>query len=357
MKKLPRVLFLLKKRATSYGDGPSYGTSLKSSGLSNSARFVHDMLNRQGISSAMVEVFDNNDIDREVTIHRPTHVIIEAFWVVPEKFDILCRLHPTVKWIIRSHSQTPFFAGEGVSIDWFFKYLKHANVTVSFNTPETTDEFRMLYALQNGLFSEKYVASRVVYLPNYYPVAGRSEPYRLNDKFFIDVGCFGAIRPFKNHLIQAVAAIDFATRHGYNLRFHVNGTRVEGRGDPFKKTLVSLFENLPHVELVEHEWLEHSEFVKLVRTMDIGLQVSFTESFNIVAADFVNAGVPIVTSKEISWTSSRFHADTTSSEDIVDKMETALWYKRFVYPWYDPNKSNLRAFSHRSQYLWLDYLI
>ena len=84
MKPEKKVLFILKERHTSHSNFMTI-----SSGLFNSASFVVDMLNKNGIESHLVEVKDNNSIDREVTKYKPTHVVIEAkftqrssgFWV------------------------------------------------------------------------------------------------------------------------------------------------------------------------------------------------------------------------------------------------------------------------------------
>jgi hypothetical protein len=54
--------------------------------------------------------------------------------------------------------------------------------------------------------------------------------------------------------------------------------------------------------------------------MDIGMQCSFSETFNIVGADFISQGVPVVGSSEIPWASPIFNADPTSSEDIFNKL-------------------------------------
>ena len=105
-----KVQFILKYREapwnSDYGDDYSSGhcgsnsaNGSMSSGLSNSAQFVCDALNKTGLIEAEVcQVEDNNRIDREVTRFRPDVVIIESFWVVPEKFKELCKLHPNVKW-------------------------------------------------------------------------------------------------------------------------------------------------------------------------------------------------------------------------------------------------------------------
>ena len=96
---MKRILFILKYRESDYGSYNNDPTVEKktwaytqglSSGLLNSAKFVCDMLfDELGYESKLVQVADNNDIDREVTQYKPTHVIIEAYWVVPEKFEIL----------------------------------------------------------------------------------------------------------------------------------------------------------------------------------------------------------------------------------------------------------------------------
>src|SRR5688500_11649943 len=107
-----RILFILKARDATNTYGYSCGLS---TGLLNSATFVQDMLDSNGFTTKLVVVIDNNDIDREVTAFRPTHVIIEALWVVPSKFQILKKLHPSVKWIVRLHSEAPFLANEGIA--------------------------------------------------------------------------------------------------------------------------------------------------------------------------------------------------------------------------------------------------
>lgn len=87
-----RVLFICKKN-NNYGF-VSY--SKKNSGLFNSTRFIVEALVARGIDAGIVEVTDNNDIDREVTQFKADIVVIEALWVVPEKFLVLQKLHTNV---------------------------------------------------------------------------------------------------------------------------------------------------------------------------------------------------------------------------------------------------------------------
>src|SRR5258708_5787161 len=101
------------------------------------------MLRRAGIHAVMEEADDNNDIDRIVTRHKPTVVVIEAFWVVPSKFDVLKRLHPHVHWIVRNHSEAPFLAGEGIAMQWTAGYLAR-NIEVMCNSTRSLHDMKII---------------------------------------------------------------------------------------------------------------------------------------------------------------------------------------------------------------------
>jgi hypothetical protein len=191
----------------------------------------------------------------------------------------------------------------------------------------------------------------ITYLPNYYP----THHFRYNglphDKNTFDVGCFGAIRVLKNQLIQAIAAVDAAHRLGKKLRFFVNAHRIENKSEPVIKNIRELFEKTKHTELVECAWRPHHEFLDLVRNMDVGLQVSFNESFNIVTADFVSQGVPVVGSAEIPWLSDKSIAPTTDRKLITQKILEVFKHN----PSYE-NQVRLKEYSHHAKNIWLDYL-
>lgn len=355
-----RALFILKRRHDYSSDLPNHNCFTVATGMYNSAKFVSDMLDRRGIESKVVIVVDNNCIDREVTQFKPTHVFIEGYWVVPEKFDELKRLdrHKKVKWVVRCHSELPFLAGEGIALDWTFGYLRRG-VAVAGNSPRIARELQQL-ARWAGIDMDD-VDEMSPLLPNFYPVSAnprsdllklqKAAPEELPDGV-IDVGCFGAIRPLKNHMVQAVAAVEFAKKHHRPLRFHINAGRVEMYGMNPLKNLRGLFANLgPDYELVEHNWNSHENFLKLIGQMDICMQVSFTETFNIVAADCVDVGVPIVVSDEVSW-AYPFFADPNSSENIV-KVMSQIWNRREAFVIY--NRESLKKFSDESAETWIKY--
>jgi hypothetical protein len=316
---MKKVLFILKRKDNFNAVVDSHiGVS---TGLYNSASFVNKMLQDAGIESNMEIAIDNNCIDRLVTKHRPTHVIIEALWVVPSKFTVLNPLHKNVTWIIRLHSEMPFLAGEGMAMDWIAEYANFKNIIIGVNAPRMLSETKF-YLQHKNSWSDDEVDQRVIYMPNYYPTEFKTKDYLVDDKDHIDIGCFGAVRPLKNHMLQAIASIKFAESLGKKLHFHINSGRIEMKGEPVLNNLRALFLHLNEQghQLIGHGWTPRDEFLELCAEMDIGMQCSFSETFNIVGADFVSQGVPLLSSKEIPWSSDDYNADPTSSEDIYNKL-------------------------------------
>lgn len=330
-----RVLFILKKNET-YGFKT---TTKKSSGLWNSTRFVVDALNAKKITAKLVEVQDNNSIDKEVVAYRPDIVIIEALWVVPSKFSVLRKLHPKIKWFVHLHSNIPFLAMEGIAMEWIIKYAAE-DVTTIANSEECFDALSILLRDEDLLF-----------LPNIFGEKPMNKIRSRNDT--LNVGCFGAIRPMKNHLIQAIASIKCAKDRKQKLSFHVNASRVETGGDPVLKNLRALFDATPRAELIEHPWMEQGEFLYLLnKQIDIGIQVSLTETFNVVTANYVAAGLPVVVSKEIKWVDDSCVAADDDAMEIARKMHRSLENKRLI----STNQIALKKYSKKSEAMWLKFV-
>lgn len=324
----PLTLFILKK-FHGYGSGASHPTS---NGLRKSAMFVVDMLRCLGYRAELEIAIDGNSIDRIVTEYRPARVVIEAIWVTPAKMEELIRLHPRVRWTVRIHSETPFLANEGTAVAWIAGYMA-LGIDVGFNSCDTADDFRIL--------------GETSYLPNYYPIC-EPRPYFRHGRE-INVGCFGAIRPLKNQLIQAMGAVRFAKLHKLNLTFHINGSRLEQSGENNLKNIKALFQATGY-KLEMHPWTEHHEFLELVGRMDICLQVSLSESFNIVSADAVSLGVPLIGSAAIGWLPKRSQADVSSSDRIAEAMGRA----GRVMVW--ENHVSLKRYLHGSVSAWKDWI-
>lgn len=326
--KKQRFLFLLKKNSTGYDSNynPFYTNNLKvKSGLGNSAHFISDAVKKYfNIETKVETCIDANSIDKELHLFKPDVCFIEAIWVTVEKMNEIAKLYPSILFIVRVHSKTTFLANEGVAVGWLKGYEKIKNVFVSFNNLSTNDEFNS-------------IGFQAIYLPNIYEIKNKYVTcFEQLKNFFnsykkkkiIDIGCFGAIRPMKNQLLQAVAAIRYAEKYNKQIRFHINGSRTEQKGENVLKNLRALFVETEH-QLVEHDWLNHEDFLTLISKMDIGLQVSLSESFNIVTADFISQHIPVIVSKEINWVADISKVNTDDSLGIADKIDATL---------YSPNK-------------------
>lgn len=327
-----KILFLVKQNG-SYGET----TTTSKAGLRNSARFVVDAINKFGDICAELKILqDQNRIDAEIHKFKPNMVILEAVWVTPEKLRELIGLHPTIRFVIRIHSRVPFLAMEGNAIKWIKEYVKIASV--SFNHFETSEDFDRL-----GFGN--------IYLPNIYPDITYKPIPQHHKKHLYKIGCFGAIRPFKNQLAQAMAAILFAEKVGGIVHFYINSTRIEQRGESVLKSLQALFEGGRH-RLVEIPWLEHDEFLKVVQEMDACMQVSFTETFNIVTADCISQHVPVVVSDAISWLKHR-KANPNSEGQMAEILEYTIANKHELV---EDAIHDLAAYNHHAILKWFRFL-
>ena len=338
-----KALFVCKKRIDGYG---------KSYGLINSAMFVSEYLNSVGCDSSVVTVVDANSIDSVVTSFDPDYVFIEAIFVTPAKFVELLSINRHKRRIqaVRIHSKLAFLANEGIAFNWLNGYKQIADTYNNFFVTPNTSE--LAYELKNT------IGLNTVWLPNIYierTYNSKSEVHN-QDLGAINIGCFGAIRPMKNHLTQAVAAILFAKKLNKRLRFHVNADRCEQNGDQVFKNLNALFDGMDwRYELVCHPWLNHEDFISLVSTMDFGMQVSMSETFNIVAADFVTSGKPLLVSNDISWVNKLFRiCSSASAQEMADQMDYLqrwrIWNMQYL------NVIELYLYNRKATKEWLKFI-
>jgi hypothetical protein len=213
-------------------------------------------------------------------------------------------------------------------------------------------EIRLYLQLRNN-WTDEETNRRVIYMPNYYPQEYQVKTLNKN-KDYVDIACFGAIRPLKNHLVQAVAALDFAKSINKKLRFHVNAGRIEMQGQPAINNLKGLFEQLADTghELINHQWRPRQQFLELCSEMDIGMQCNFSETFNIVSADLISQGIPIVSCTEIPWAVHTWCADPTDSEDIANKLNSA-----YKWSWVNikSNQFSLTQYTNKTAKIWYKY--
>ena len=119
-----KVLFILK-----YRDEPSksYGINL-SSGLYNSAQMICQMLTENGVPSQLIHVNIAEEIPTQLNRIEPRTVVVEDFWLAPDKLKNLAKQYPKINWIVRLHSELPTIATVGTTVESVLKYLDSDNV-------------------------------------------------------------------------------------------------------------------------------------------------------------------------------------------------------------------------------------
>jgi hypothetical protein len=349
------ALFILKRRED-YNSDPSYSYSYQiATGMWNSALFVADMLNENGIPANVEMVVDANAIDAVVVQNNPSQVFIEGLWVPPAKFTELMALshHAGRQWHVRIHSEMPFLATEGVAFEWITAYLTQG-VVVAANSPRIHLQLKQ-WAASAG-FSESQIVAQLPLLQNYYPTDYRTIfPGELDfsQKPELDIGCFGALRVLKNTLQQAQIAVEFARSIGKPLRFHVNSLESGPHAGGISKNLESFFAALPPAEavLVPHGWEDRPTFLQSTQSIDLMMQLSFSETFNIVGADATWVGRPVLGSPELPWLYP-LYGDETSSTDAMKSLQTIMSNPSFFVT---QNRARLKTYSAGSEIQWVSY--
>lgn len=302
------ILFLLVNNMTPTN---KYGGTSRS-GLMNSATMTAQQLTTYLHYSTVVDTVPSAaGIIEKIKKYKPKFVILEAIWVTADQVLVLTQDFPDTVFITRVHSEVPFLAHENGVIAQLQKLASIHNSYIAFNSRETERQF----------FTLGY---RPAYLPNIftdvYQVEVPAGPFCSKT---MNVGCFGSIRPMKNQLLQAMMAAAYCDIHKIELLFHMNTSRVEQQGGCALGNIRAFFEGTEHT-LIEHDWLDRADFLKLVKGMDLMLQLSFNESFNIVSADAVLMGVPLVVSDTIGWMPEESRASVDSMDDILYKIDRVL---------------------------------
>lgn len=133
----------------------------------------------------------------------------------------------------------------------------------------------------------------------------------------LHIGVFGTGAPWKNMETQIIAAGLFAKTHDGPVHIHVN----EFRPTPTIEAL--------NIVLIQHGQLPRPEFLELLATMDIVLNVSLTETFGYLVVESFMIGVPCVHSlmvsamnKHVGFPAVCFYAD--DPKQIADSISTTL---------------------------------
>lgn len=262
---------------------------------------------RQKLADAMRTAVSQEDT-------RPTHVILAAPWLATSEVATMAAEFPDIEFVVVSHSTVGFLSADPQAI----RLLR-----------ETVDLQVGTHNVFVGSNSKKFTAwateawnVNAVYLPNLYYLSERTtQPKRPWLGTPLRIGIFGANRPLKNFLSGAAAAVQMAANMQVPTELFLSTGRTEGGS---VKSLQELTEDIPNFKLTDTPWKPWPQFRRFVRTMDLIFQVSYTETFNVVTADAIAEGVPVVGSDAIDWLPRHWQAKADEPVDIARVAESLL---------------------------------
>jgi len=300
------------------GDGVSHV------GLGVSAQYTQKTLRQHGIwaetwptrsAQALGERLRATHASSDQAGHvRPTHVILAAPWMTTDEVALLAAQFNEVVFVVVSHSSVGFLAADPHAI----KLLR-----------ETADLQLATHNVFLGGNSQKFTrwatvawGVEAVWLPNLYCLADTFPHHdRHWDGGTLRLGMYGANRPLKNFLSGAAGAVELARRLRVPVELQLSSGRNEGGNF---RALQEMTENVANLRLVQIGWLPWAEFRRRLRTIDLVLQPSYTETFNVVTADAIAEGVPVVASDAIDWVPTWWQAQVDEPLDIARVAERLL---------------------------------
>lgn len=279
-------------------------------GLGVAAINTAKVLQHHGIKTVVWPIINAEDLRRRLTASPADNVIVSAPWIPSSELQALGNDFPNTQFSINCHSNVGFLQADrnGVKLVREMMELEagSCNIHLAGNSRRFCEWIRFAFS------------SPCAYLPNLYYLHNEPLPHpRPFNGGTLKIGIFGATRPLKNMMSGAGAALEIARALRSPLELWVSAGRTEGGGEVVLGAVKEMLTGLPGVSLILNGWQTWPSFRRTVGSMDLLLQPSYTESFNMVTADGVAEGVPSVVSSAIDWAPEDWKADVDDTLDIA----------------------------------------
>lgn len=280
-------------------------------GLGVSALNNAKVLNTHGINTSIYPIVSIADLKKQIAADSTvTHVVISAPWILSGDLQALMFAFPKITFAVNCHSNTAFLQADTRGVKLLREYIDVEQGGLNFHVAGNSKKFvRWLRAAYQ---------CPVAYLPNMYYLDYSQIPNRpIYNGGILRVGAFGATRPQKNLMAAAGATLELSQTMKVDTEFYVSAGRTEGGGNTILNSVREMLVGIPGITLKELGWASWPQFRDLVRRMHVLMQVSYTESFNMITADGVAEGVPSVVSDAIEWTPEYWQAYMDKTSDIA----------------------------------------
>lgn len=293
-------------------------------GLGVASANTSETLKQHGIQAEVWSILTTDDLLQKLEEehahkhhhhHKPiTHIIISAPWVPTALLAELTCKYKHIKFVVVSHSNVGFLAADRNGIKLLREEIILQKHVHNFQVAGNSKRFSKWASLA---WNED-----VAFLPNLYNIKDmKLRCKRWNQKEPLRIGCFGALRPLKNQLTAAAAALAIAKELDVPTELWFNSGRNEGGSFTSMNTIEQLVGRIPGFKIKHMPWAPWNKFREFVGTMHLNLQPSYTESFNMVVADSVYESVPAVVSEAIVWAPCQW---TANSDDAIDIANTGI---------------------------------
>ena len=289
-------------------------------GLGVAAINTAKMLKASGIDVRIWPIVSAQDLSLQLAANPAvTHAAVSAPWIPTLDFQRLLTAFPHIEFVVNCHSNVGFLGADTNGVVLIRQYLNLAMANLNFHV--AANSLRGSRWL-DGVYEQD--AHRVLYLPNLYFLENPDTNRPLWTSGILRIGIFGAIRPLKNFASAVAAAMQIGRDLRADLEITMSSGRTEGGGDGVLASIRAMVDKVPRVTLKESGWQTWPEFRALVRSMNLLIQPSYTESFNMVTADGVAEGVPSVVSEAIDWAPPHWQAPVDDAIGIARVGRTLL---------------------------------
>lgn len=278
--------------------------------------------------------------------HPISHVVIAAPWIQTLALQALLGNHPDVQFAVVSHSNVGFLQADPDGIRLLREGMDLSLGTHNFIVAGNCNKFVRAWTTMYGRGMQ--------HLPNLYDCStikpvGLRPPWHPGGT--LRLGVFGAVRPLKNMVTAAAACIELAASMRADVEIWVSSGRNEG-GAVVPRAIEQLTARVPGVTLREAGWRSWPEFRTLVARMHALVNVSYTESFCMVAADGIAEGVASSVSGALDWCPSSWYANNDDATEVAAVTRRLLGDPRAV----DEGQAALRAYVAAGAREWCAYL-
>lgn len=278
-------------------------------GLGVSAMNTCKVLRSRGYRAEVWPIVKAADLKQRLSEDEASHVVISAPWIPSADIQDLIQTYPDTQFAVNCHSNVGFLQADTNGVKLVREAMEIQAGSHNFHLGGNSERFVNWIRAAYG--------SACIYLPNLYFLEGKGAQRPMFRGGTLRMGAFGAMRPLKNFMSAAGAALTIGRELKTDVEFWVSAGRAEGGGDTVMRSVRAMLAGAPGIRLVENGWQSWPAFRQAVSNMHLLLQPSYTESFNMVTADGAAEGVPSVVSEAIDWAPAHWKAKSDNVLDIA----------------------------------------